>query len=379
MEINSILLTINVRWWNAEAAYAVNVARSLIQHGKTVWLLVNKNSPVAKKAEKLNIPVVDHINLDSNSLSEQYRNFKMLRAFISDHNIQLVNSFKSNGAFLFPFLTKSFPNLIYIKTRGEARPPKKHFLNRYVYSERGCDGVITVGNKVKSWIEALDLPAQKIKTVYYGDSPVEVDRNRDVSKIKKELGIKDSSRVIALLGRTQRVKGHMILLEALHLLKNSDIHLLFLVKDLEEFPEELEEIKAFIQDHQLEDRVSILGFQKNLGEVMSIIDAGVIPSTESEVNCRVAVEFLSCSIPVVSFSTGTLPEVIQDGQNGYICKKNTGEELSKQIEKLFDDADRFLTFKKKALQSYEERFTLGQFYQDTFDFYVRCSKLKFTN
>ena len=232
--------------------------------------------------------------------------------------------------------------------------------------------MITVGNKVKSWIEALDLPYQKIKTVYYGDSPVTVDR--DVSNIKKELGIKESSRVIALLGRTQQVKGHMILLEALPLLKKTDIHLLFLVKDLDEFPEELEEIKEFIKKNKLEDRVSILGFQKKLGEVMSIIEAGIIPSTASEVNCRVAVEFLSCSIPVISFATGTLPEVIEHGKNGFICDENTGEELAKRIEQLFEDPIAFSTFQKKALQSYEERFTLGQFYQETFEFYDKCSK-----
>lgn len=117
MEINRILLTINVRWWNAEAAYALNVARSLTENGKNVWLLVNPGSPVAEKAKKAGIPLVEHIYLDSNSLLAQYRNFKKLKSFIAKHQIQLVNSFKSNGSFLFPFLKKSFPNLTYIKTR----------------------------------------------------------------------------------------------------------------------------------------------------------------------------------------------------------------------------------------------------------------------
>lgn len=374
MDIQRILLTINVRWWNAEAAYAVNVARGLIQNGKEVWLLVNKNSPVAKKAEKLKIPVVDHINLDSKTIGDQFRNFKALKHFIGEHQIQLVNAFKSNGSFLFPFLKKSFPDLIFIKTRGEARPPKRHFLNRYVYGAKGCDGVITVGQKVQSWIEALELPLQKIKTIYYGDTPVEMNSHREANAIKEELGIEKERHVMALLGRTQRVKGHMLLLQALTLLKQVDLHLLFLVKDLEEYPEELEEIKDFIQRHGLEKRVSILGFQKKLGEVMSIIEAGVIPSTASEVNCRVAVEFLSCSIPVVSFATGTLPEVITHGDNGYICEDKTAPALARCITDLFGEKQHYLDLKEKALHSYEERFTLDTFYKETMAFYTDCAE-----
>lgn len=244
-----------------------------------------------------------------------------------------------------------------------------------MYGAKGCDGVIAVGNGVKSWLEALDIPDQRIKTVYYGDSSVETVENCNPDMIRKDLGISPSSRVIALLGRTQRVKGHLILLKAMTLLKKTDAHLLFLVKDPEEFPEELEEINAFIKVQMLEDRVSVLGFQKNLGEILSIIDAGIIPSISSEVNCRVAVEFLSCSIPVVSFPTGTLPEVVKDGENGVVCIDYSPENLARKIEYLFDNAEQFSIFQKKALQSYQERFTLDRFYKETYQFYCECNNL----
>ena len=51
MPLKSVLLSINVRWWNAEAAYAVNLARGLILNGIEVMLIVNPGSPVHQKAE----------------------------------------------------------------------------------------------------------------------------------------------------------------------------------------------------------------------------------------------------------------------------------------------------------------------------------------
>ena len=39
-----ILITSNVRWWNAEAAYAAILARELLNAGHKVWVLTLPNS-----------------------------------------------------------------------------------------------------------------------------------------------------------------------------------------------------------------------------------------------------------------------------------------------------------------------------------------------
>ena len=39
-----ILITSNVRWWNAEAAYAAILARELLNAGHKVWVLSRPNS-----------------------------------------------------------------------------------------------------------------------------------------------------------------------------------------------------------------------------------------------------------------------------------------------------------------------------------------------
>ena len=65
---------------------------------------------------------------------------------------------------------------------------------------------------------------------------------------------------------------------------------------------------------------------------MEFVDVGVVSSIESEVICRVAVEFFSVGTPVVAFPTGCLPEIIKDGVNGLLVKSQTQEELSKQLK-----------------------------------------------
>ncbi|MGK0290830.1 MAG: glycosyltransferase involved in cell wall biosynthesis [bacterium] len=364
MKDQHILVSINVRWWNAEAAYAISFAKAFIQKGAKVWLIVNEGSPVHKKAIEANIPIVQGIHLDTVSPIQILLNFFRILRFIDQNKITFINSFKSNGSFLFTWIRKLRKQIQYFKTRGEARPPKKNIFNQWLFGKKGCDGVIAAGDKVKSWVEELELPNQKIKTIYYADSPTEPKTKKTIDEIREELGIKKESKVMALIGRTQTVKGHMVLLEALDKIKEKSLHLLFLVKDLDEYPEELKELEAFIKNHNLEKQVTILGFREDLGDILRTIDFVVVPSWDSEVNCRVTVESFSMGIPVIAFPTGSLPEVIEHQKTGYICEEKSREELIKGLEWI-NNEERLQVLSKQAQEAYQNRFSLDTIYTET--------------
>jgi glycosyltransferase involved in cell wall biosynthesis len=365
-------LSINVRWWNAEAAYALNIARGLRLRGDAVWMIVNPGSPVHWKAMALKIPVVTDIDLDSRSPFRHWRNLQSLLALIDRFQIEVINSFKSNGAFLFSLAHRLRPGLVYIKTRGEARPPRRHVLNRYLYGTSGCDGVITAGNRVREWLLPLGLSDQRIKTIYYGDTPLRPDPPGDASVVRRRLNIPENVLVMTLLGRTQRVKGHRVLLEALTDLQRPSLHLLLLIKDPKEFPEELLEIQRFIDDHNLRSQVTLSGFQPNLAEVLAVVDLGVIPSLDSEINCRVAVEFFSLGLPVLAFPTGTLPDLIEHPITGYLCPEKSREALARGIDWMLADRKRLTEIGRRGNDAYREKFALEKMAEETSRFYDDC-------
>jgi len=368
----NVLLSINVRWWNAEAAYALNIARGLQLRGDTVWMIVNPGSPVHLKAVALEIPVITDINLDSRSPVQHWRNLQSILGLVDRLRIQVINSFKSNGAFLFSLVRQLRPGLVYVKTRGEARPPRQHFLNRLLYGKYGCDGIITAGNRVREWLLPLGLSQQRIRTIHYGDTPMQPNLPVDVSSVRQQLKIPQNAAVITLLGRTQQVKGHRVLLEALLDLQRPSIHLLLLIKDVDEFPEELKEIQRFLDDHQLHPQVTLAGFQPHLAEILSAVDLGVIPSLDSEINCRVAVEFFSLGIPVLAFPTGTLPDLIEHGLTGYLCPQKSREALARGIEWMLADRERLLAIGQRGRDAYVEKFTLEKMVEKTSLFYDEC-------
>jgi glycosyltransferase involved in cell wall biosynthesis len=373
-EIQRVLLSINSRWWNAEAAYAINLARGLRQQGVSVWIVVNINSPAHREAVKHNIPVIDSIKLDSFSPLTHWRNYRKLQRIIEEKRIQIINSFKSNGSFLFSAIKQRKPSVVYIKTRGEARPPKRNFLNRYLYGKGACDGIITVGSEVDQWIQEVTQSGKAVpkRIVYYSCPSLSRHSETEARRWRKEMKIPRNNTVLGLIGRTQRVKGHLISLKALKLMESDSLTLLFLVKDLAEFPDELTEIKDYISENNLRDRVVILGFQKELNLPVSSIDIGLIPSLASEVNCRVAVEFFSMGIPVVAFPTGSLPDVIEHKKNGYVCREKSEQCLAKGIKWMIDHPAEYRQLAKQARLDYKNSYTLDQLAENTIEFYRFC-------
>ncbi len=370
-EIQNILLAVNVRWWNAEAAYAINAARGLTELGCNVWLAVNRDSPAHLMAVRFGIPVVADLDLDSFSPLVQLKNFKRLTELIRRNRIQVLNSFKSNGSFLFSLLRRKFPGIVYIKTRGEARAPKNHPVNRFLYGPKACDGIVAAGKKVEQWMRDL-APNSNIRTIYYGNSAMEYEREISSEAVRKRYAIPGEATVLSLVGRTQKGKGHLLLLESLRLMNSKNLHLLFLVKDLQEFPQEMARIHSYIAISGLQKQVTILGFQKRLGNLMRLVDIGIVPSTESEVNCRVAVEFMSLGKPVVAFPTGSLPEVVQHGKTGLICSGKTARDLKGSLEKMLNSD--YAAMGRSGYEVFRERFDLPVFSRRLYAFYRQCRR-----
>jgi len=67
------------------------------------------------------------------------------------------------------------------------------------------------------------------------------------------------------------------------------------------------------------DDVRFLGKQTRLPEILSASDLMLMPS-QSESFGLSALEAMSCSVPVVSSSTGGLPELVVHGETGYIAE-----------------------------------------------------------
>lgn len=372
-----ILITSNVRWWNAEAAYAATLARELLNAGHKVWVLTLPNSLNETKLRNWNLPIITDIPLSSSNPWQLWWAYQRLQSLIEEQQIQIVNAHRSEGFPLLVLLRQRLKSFALIRTRGTTRPLRDHWLNRKLH-EDWIESVIVPAQVIASQLrQVLNLPSERLQVIYYPVNPSSIDSQGESESQQSRLecldrlGIPRHCRVIGIVGRIRPVKGQRILLKSFAALRKRfpDIVLLMLYRDTNETEAEWQGLLQDLAESNLKQNVYLYGYREDVLEIMHHTDIGVVSSVDSEVICRVAVEFFSVGTPVVAFPTGALPEIIQDGVTGRITKDKSAEALAEILEWMLESPERIAEFGKNARQQSLERFDPNKLLEQTLSVY----------
>ena len=372
-----ILITSNVRWWNAEAAYAATLARELLDAGHKVWVLTLPNSLNETKLRNWNLPIITDIPLSSSNPWRLWRAYQRLKSLIEEQQIQIVNAHRSEGFPLLVLLRQRLKSFALIRTRGTTRPLRDHWLNRRLH-EDWIESVIVPAQVIASQLrQVLNLPPERLHVIYYPVNPstigVKGESEAQQSRLEclDRLGIPKHRRVIGIVGRIRPVKGQRILLKIFVALRKRfpDIVLLMLYRDTNETEAEWQGLLQDLVESNLQQSVYLYGYREDVLEIMRHTDIGVVSSVDSEVICRVAVEFFSVGTPVVAFPTGALPEIIQDGVTGRIAKDKSAEALAEALEWMMESPERIAEFGQNARQQSLECFDPNKLLEQTLSVY----------
>ena len=372
-----ILITSNVRWWNAEAAYAAILARELLNAGHKVWVLTRPNSLNETKLRNWNLPIITDIPLSSSNPWQLWRAYQRLKSLIEEQQIQIVNAHRSEGFPLLVLLRQRLKSFALIRTRGTTRPLRDRWLNRRLH-EDWIESVIVPAQVIVSQLrQVLNLPPERLHVIYYPVNPstigVKGESEAQQSRLEclDRLGIPKHCRVIGIVGRIRPVKGQRILLKSFVALRKRfpDIVLLMLYRDTNETEAEWQGLLQDLVESNLLQSVYLYGYREDVLEIMRHTDIGVVSSVDSEVICRVAVEFFSVGTPVVAFPTGALPEIIQDGVTGRIAKDKSAEALAEALEWMLESPERIAEFGQNARQQSLERFDPNKLLEQTLSVY----------
>ncbi|MFQ5848665.1 MAG: glycosyltransferase family 4 protein [Candidatus Methylomirabilales bacterium] len=160
-------------------------------------------------------------------------------------------------------------------------------------------------------------------------------REREAANVKASLGLSPSARLIGSVGRLDPVKGHTYLLDAFASLapRFPDLHLA-LVGDGELFAE----LQSRTQHAGLTDRVLFLGWREDVPALLQAFDLFAFPSL-SEGMGRALVEAMAAGLPIVATRVCSVPEVLAEGEAGYLVDPASPLALADGIEKLLHDPD----------------------------------------
>jgi L-malate glycosyltransferase len=139
----------------------------------------------------------------------------------------------------------------------------------------------------------------------------------EATSLRTELTLSNADYVLGVFGTLEWYRGHQVLLEMLHQLRQSIANPVVLLVGTGTLQERAR-IQEKIDLLGLGSYVRLLGFRQDVPALMSLCDVVVNPVLTSESFSLVAVEAMSLKIPVIASRVGGLPEVIEDGESGYL-------------------------------------------------------------
>lgn len=205
---------------------------------------------------------------------------------------------------------------------------------------------------------------EKSVIIYNGiDREKEKLSQKDLSELRKSLGFDESDIILGLVGRINKDKGHLLLLESFRKIvdKTDNVKLLFIGSSVEGKEKIFNKIENKIKYLSLENNVIIIPFQIDIWKFWDIIDIAITPSTIKESFCLVALEAMLSEKPVIASDLGALKEVVINNETGFLFDVNSAESLEEKIITLIENKSLRLEFGLKGKQRALSKFTLEKY------------------
>lgn len=212
------------------------------------------------------------------------------------------------------------------------------------------DAVTAVSHSLITETYDLVKPNKKILPVYnFIDE--RVYHKIPTCHLKEEYKINAHEKVVIHVSNFRSVKRVPDVVKAFAKIVGQIPAKLLLVGDGPEFSK----VSQLVEKLEIQDHVLFLGKQDNLEELYSISDLMLLLS-EKESFGLVALEAMACGVPCIGTNIGGIPEVIQDGVNGFLCDLGDIEQVAGKAVQLLKDEERHRQFSQQSIQIVNEQF-----------------------
>jgi len=181
---------------------------------------------------------------------------------------------------------------------------------------------------------------------------------RPRSAVRQELGIPDSAPVIGTVGRTDPVKGHRFLIEAMAGIAHHFPHARLVVVGAKVTPE-FAALRRLAVIFGVDDKVVFTGAREDAPDLLAAMDLFVLPSL-SEGMSNALLEAMAAGLPIVATAAGGNPEVIGEDGAGVLVKPGSPAELAEAICPLLHDPEAARAMGGRARRRVVERYGLAQ-------------------
>jgi sugar transferase (PEP-CTERM/EpsH1 system associated) len=226
-------------------------------------------------------------------------------------------------------------------------PPKRKLVRRCAYEL--ADAVFVVSEEMRQYFcRETGFALKRMRVIHNGVDVAEIEA-ADPCGVREEFGLAATDFVIGTVARFQETKDLPTLVRAFAQLRQRHANVkLLLVGD----GAERQRLEQLVAQLHVGAAVIITGIRHDVPRLLRALDAFALSSLSEGLPISV-LEAMAAGLPVVATNVGMLPELLREGENGFLVAPGDVAALAKRLELLVtkhDLADRLGVAGKQLVQ-----------------------------
>jgi glycosyltransferase involved in cell wall biosynthesis len=314
-----VLHVIANRWWTGSADPALDLARALRARGHSAWFACVRGDVLETHVRAAGVPLVEGLSLERTARPWRLvSQIGRIRRALRELEIDVVHAHQTHDHWLAALGRRGTAARL-VRTVHHRRAAHSGPAARWLL--RQTDALIAVSEGIAERLRAVGAPAARVTVV---PGAVDVERfapDASGEAVRAELGLGDAP-VAGCVARMVPGRGHDVLLRAAARLRDRLPEArLVLVGRGEERPS----LERLVRELRLGATVVFAGYRgADLPAVLAALDCLVLLGMGSEESCRAVLEAMAVGRPVVAAPVGAVPEIVIDGETGWLVEPAPG-------------------------------------------------------
>lgn len=330
-----------IKSWGGGEKWHYDTAMGLVGRGVDVCAIVGRGGVLEEKFVGVGIHHSSH-TIKNLSFLNPFKVFALYQ-YLKREKVDLIVFNSAPDVKIGVIASKLAGVKALVYRRGSPTPIKGSLINRLIVGKVTCILCNSEATKkavigIKPWIDP-----NKVLVIYNGVSVKQLTLDGDVVR---------STVVIGAAGRLFHEKGHRYLIDALsHIDRSLDFEL-----RLAGDGKLKSELMQQVNDLGLDSRVKFFGFVTDMNGFYADLDIFVMPSVWEGFGFAM-VEAMLYGTPAVAFNTGSIPEILTEGDDGFIIEFGDVVALAQKIERLIRNESERKSMGMRAHKNMADRFS----------------------